>query len=280
VTSTSLGSAHDVVLKDLLVTTKDGDWGRSEPTSGYLPYRVIRGTDFPHVRVGDISTVPLRYLPEHTVSRRTLQSGDILIETAGGTQDRPTGRTLLITERILEQLDSPVTCASFARFLRVDKDLADPGYVYWFLQNLYLSGEMDQHQVRHTGVARFQYTWFAQTQQIPLPPRAVQQGIAATLGVLEAKILSNRRMRVLMRQIGAAQLQVAILSDGYQARLRDVTTSIARGVAPAYADNDLDAAVVLNQKCIRDGWVDLSFARRMIVRDVAFEKLLQVAMCW
>lgn len=264
--------SSDEALKDLLVTTKDGDWGKSEPTPGHVPYRVIRGTDFPRVRLGDVSSVPLRYLQEKTVSRRTLQPNDILIETAGGSQDRPTGRTLLITERILQKLDAPATCASFARFLRIDTELAVPGYVYWFLQNLYLSGEMDQHQVRHTGVARFQYTWFAQTQRVPLPPRPVQVSIATTLGALDEKIESDRRARVLMRQLGAAELEAAIVDDSHEVRLGDVTVSIARGVAPKYADHDPNAAIVLNQRCVRDGWIDTGFARRMVPKKVVAER--------
>ena len=198
------------MLRDLLVTTKDGDWGKSEPTPGHLPYRVIRGTDFPGARIGDVSTVPLRHLPEKTVLRRTLQPNDILLETAGGSQNRPTGRSLLITARILRQLDTPATCASFARFLRVNPELADPAYVYWYLQNLYISGEMDQHQVRHTGVARFQYTWFAQTQQIPLPSRAEQHGIVATLCALDDKIESNCRTSRLLHQLVEANFALLL----------------------------------------------------------------------
>src|SRR6202158_5486151 len=135
-----MASDQRVPLRDLLLTTKDGDWGSGSAGSGLVRYRVIRGTDFPSVRLGDVSTVPTRYLNASTVHRRTLQAGDILLETAGGTSDRPTGRSLLITARLVSSFDSPVTCARFARFLRVDPSKADPSYVYWFLQHLYATG--------------------------------------------------------------------------------------------------------------------------------------------
>ncbi|MBN1655083.1 MAG: restriction endonuclease subunit S [Deltaproteobacteria bacterium] len=187
------GRQTAAVLRDLLVTTKDGDWGRDSAHIGYVPYRVIRGTDFPAARIGDISSIPIRYLSEATVLRRTLKPNDILLETAGGSPGRPTGRTLLITEKLLSYLDLPATCASFARFLRVDSDKADPRYIYWFLQCLYASGQMEEHQVQHTGVARFQYTKFAESQRIPLPPLPEQRAIAHILGTLDDKIELNRR---------------------------------------------------------------------------------------
>ena len=182
-----------VLFKDLLTTTKDGDWGKTDPTSDHLPYRVIRGTDFARVRGGDLSTVPLRYLAEGTVWRRTLEPFDVLIETAGGTSDRPTGRSLLVTPRILDELAAPATCASFARFIRINPEIADPAYVFWHLQDLYQRDQMRQHEVRHTGVGRFQYTNFSATHHVHLPPLPEQRGIAATLGALEDKIESNRR---------------------------------------------------------------------------------------
>ena len=119
------GEWSETVLRDLLVTTKDGDWGKENPEDGYLPYHIIRGTDYPAVRVGDLSSGPQRYLAEHTVKRRTLEPNDILIETAGGTRDRPTGRTLLVTEKVLSRFRGPVTCASFSRFLRIDRVQAE-----------------------------------------------------------------------------------------------------------------------------------------------------------
>jgi type I restriction enzyme S subunit len=135
--------------------------------------------------------VPIRYLLASTVVRRTLQENDILIETAGGSPGRPTGRTMLINERVLRSFDGPVTCASFARFLRPDPKIAHPGYIYWYLQELYRSGLIEQYQVQHTGVARFQYTDFAATRLICLPALSEQQAIAEVLGPFDDKIAAN-----------------------------------------------------------------------------------------
>jgi type I restriction enzyme, S subunit len=191
-------------LNELLITTKDGDWGDDSPQPGLVPYRVIRGADFPAVRIGDTSTIPVRYLNPESAGRRTLQPDDIIIETAGGNRDRPTGRTLLITNRLLTSSELPATCASFSRFLRVDPLKAEPVYVFWYLQYLYELGEMWEHQVQHTGVARFQYTRFAESIAVPLPPKSTQRAIAHILGTLDDKIELNRRMNETLEAMARA----------------------------------------------------------------------------
>jgi type I restriction enzyme S subunit len=66
---------------------------------------------------------------------------------------------------------------------------------------------MSQHQVQHTGVARFQYTRFAETQNVPLPPLAEQKAIAAVLGALDDKIELNRRMNATLEAMARALFQ-------------------------------------------------------------------------
>ncbi len=53
-----------VILQDLLSETRDGDWGEEIQLAGYMPYKVIRGTDFLSVRYGDLSSIPIRYISE------------------------------------------------------------------------------------------------------------------------------------------------------------------------------------------------------------------------
>lgn len=198
---------NSVMFSKLLMDTKDGDWGKGEAYQGFLPYRVIRGTDFADASSGNLSNIPIRYLAESSVHRRTLQADDIIIETAGGSNDRPTGRTFLIKRKLIEDSELPLTCASFCRFLRVNPDLANPRYVYWYLQYLYAKGEMWIHQVKHTGIARFQYTRFASTVQVPLPSKDEQQAIAHILGSLDDKIELNRQMNETLEGIARALFQ-------------------------------------------------------------------------
>jgi type I restriction enzyme S subunit len=105
---------------------------------------------------------------------------------------------------------------------------------------------------------------------IPLPPLREQHGISETLGALDGRIASNRKLISLLRNLGLSWFDDALNSGSKKILpLAQATISISRGVAPRYADDDPLAPQVLNQKCIRDGWVSLGPARRMIDREVS-----------
>src|SRR6266704_824033 len=281
-----------VILQDLLSETRDGDWGEEIQSAGYIPYKVIRGTDFPSVRYGNLSSILICYISESSRSRRTLQANDIIIETAGGSREHPTGRTLLVTERLLADSNFPITCASFCRFLRVDHRLADPQYVYWYLQYLYEIGVMWQHQVQHTGLSRFQYTRFATTERIPVPDPFQQHAIVSILNTLDDKIELNRQMNKTLEAIAQALFRswfvdfdpvcarmegrqpygmdaetAALFPDSFEDSpfgkiprnwsvkpLSDCVSYLSRGVAPSYVQTSPIRA--LNQKAIRWWHID------------------------
>lgn len=196
---------HEVLLVDLLSFSRDGEWGKGEPTDGHVPMRVIRGTDFERVRRGDLSTLPLRYIRKDIAERKGLRAADIIIETAGGTKDQETGRTLFINKRLVDSADLPLICASFCRFLRVKSEVIHPEFLFWKLHSDYQSGLLSPYHVQHTGVARFQFTDFAGTYRFCIPSRlAEQRAIASVLSPLDDKIELNRRMNETLEEMARA----------------------------------------------------------------------------
>lgn len=193
-------------LKELLVESKDGEWGEGEPSDDASEAIVIRGTDFESVRLGDLSNVPRRFIKNRFLAKKSLQPFDLIIETAGGSKDRPTGRTVFMRPTLFSHGASslPITCASFARFLRIDKSKADPNFLYWKLQLLYNNRALLKYNTQHTGVARFQYTTFAEIEQLHLPPLEVQRRSASILSAYEELIENNnRRIKVLEEMVRA-----------------------------------------------------------------------------
>ncbi len=186
------------VLKALIQESKDGEWGKGEPSFDSVKMAVIRGTDFEAVRNGNIDALPIRYIPKRIADRKTLQANDILLETAGGSKDRPTGRSLFIKSSIIHRSELPLTCASFSRFIRIDPTKADPRYIFWHLQYLYDADYLRQYHTQHTGVARFQYTVFSEREELLIPLLLIQRKIAAILSAYDDLIENNtRRIEIL-----------------------------------------------------------------------------------
>lgn len=140
--------------------------------------------------------MPVRWEDIRKVPQRTLKQGDIVLEISGGTSDRPTGRTVFISQRLLDRIGQPTIPASFCRLVRVNPQRADPYFVYWWLQDMYASGRTWGYQNRSTGIANFQFEHFLDAEQLALPPVPEQRAIAETLGALTDKIESNKQLLV------------------------------------------------------------------------------------
>lgn len=188
----------DCVLKDLIDVSKDGEWGKGEPSEESVEMLCIRGTDFDDVRFGNTGSTPHRHIERRIAERKKLQPWDVLIEAAGGTKSQITGRTVLLRPNLFSCSAVPITCASFSRFIRFKTDLCDPQFMFWYLQHLYHSGFMHPYHTQHTGVARFQWTTFSERESLHIPPIQVQRRIAGILSAYDELIENNqRRIKIL-----------------------------------------------------------------------------------
>jgi type I restriction enzyme S subunit len=187
-----------VKIADLIEFSRDGEWGAGEPSSDGVEMLVVRGTDFESISNGNWRSVPTRFLKRKHAELKEVRPGAILIETAGGTKDRPTGRTVYLRPSMFRGLDKPVTCASFARFIRVREEQVDAEWLFWLFQAWYANGVMRKYHTQHTGVARFQWTTFSEAEGVVLPDRAAQRKVASILTAYDDLIENNlRRIKLL-----------------------------------------------------------------------------------
>lgn len=225
-----------IQMRALVSHSIGGGWGDDLPMDGTEKVAIIRGADFPGVAGGDVSTVPLRWESTRKLPQRTLEVGDIVLEGSGGTSDRPTGRTVFISESLLAKFDVPVIPASFCRLVRIDHSKADPHYVYWWLQGMYAEGRTWAYQNRSTGIANFQFQHFLDAEIVRLPRWEEQRAIAATLGALDDKIESNRRTIGTLQQLGDA----IFAASSNESRLLSEVADITMGSSPKGADLNED----------------------------------------
>lgn len=127
--------------------------------------------------------------------------------------------------------------------------------------------------------------------RVALPPVGVQEKIAAVLSAYDDLIENNRRRIELLEQMAEELYRewfVRFRFSGYQQakfekavpqgwepkKLGDLCHLIKRGVAPKYSDSS--SALVINQRCIRNGGIDISAARQHDTK-VPAEKIIQHA---
>jgi hypothetical protein len=103
--------AAKINLKALIQESKDGEWGKDQSFEDAVEMTVIRGTDFDSVRVGETNALPVRFIPKRIADRKVLQADDIIFETAGGSKNRPTGRSVFLKSYLLQRSKLPITCA-------------------------------------------------------------------------------------------------------------------------------------------------------------------------
>ena len=217
----------------------------------------IRYLDISSVQEGFIAAppIPLFFSSAPSRARRVVRKGDTLLSTV-----RPGRRSIVHLKAPGEDwiastgfcVLSPKTHLVHPRFLYYS--IFDPAFTKYLVS-------------REKGAA---YPAVSQADIaegiVFLLPIREQQAIASILGALDDKIESNRRRRVLCRQLGLVIVEE--LTDlAPRVPLVYYASSISRGVTPKYyKDQDTMPICVLNQRCIRDGWVSLNSARLMLPR--------------
>ena len=184
-----------VSLSDLIVSSIGGGWGKETPQGPYVSeVAIIRGADFPKIDLGLSGELPIRWEKERKAKDAALRPGDIVLEISGGTDSRPTGRTLLITKDLLDCYNCPVIPASFCRLIRPDSSKVLDGYLYYYLQSLYKAGITWSYQNRSTGLSNFQYKAFVESEAVELPNIVEQKAVVLALEGFRKKVILNNRI--------------------------------------------------------------------------------------
>lgn len=156
-------------IKDCLAFYIGGGWGEEDYREKFAePAYVIRGTDIPDTRGGNISGIPLRFHKASNLESRKMQVGDIVFEISNG-QINNIGRTVLISKRLLGQFDQPVMCASFAKLIRVNEKVS-PEFFYLYLNEGQENGLLYQYKSNSAnGINNFAFETFIDEVKITIP---------------------------------------------------------------------------------------------------------------
>jgi type I restriction enzyme S subunit len=157
-------------IKDCLAFYIGGGWGEEDYKEGFTePAFVIRGTDIPDLKKGEVKGVPFRYHKESNLASRNMQAGDIVFEVSGGSKGQPVGRSILVTEKMLKQFGKPVMCASFCKMLRPNENVT-PEFLYLYLLASHENGVIAQYE-KHSAsnIVNYGFEEFIGEQKVTIP---------------------------------------------------------------------------------------------------------------
>ena len=168
----TLGSsptAKNVTVESLLGEMIGGDWGTAEATES-SPNEVycIRGADIADLQQAGLGKMPRRFLKTKSLERRQLEDGDLVVEMSGGSPTQSTGRTVLVTDELLNRLDIPLTSSNFCRIVR-PKDPMTSFYLYGLLQASWDRGEFFSFENGSTGIKNLAFADYSSNKAVALP---------------------------------------------------------------------------------------------------------------
>jgi type I restriction enzyme S subunit len=132
-------------------------------------------------------------------------------------------------------------------------------------------------------IRRFAYGTTHQTVYYPeakafhvcVPGRSEQDRTVEVLGALDDKIAVTDWIVSCARELGVALYRRALNEAGGEEReLSSIAEVVVRGITPRYSEAS-DDLMVVNQRCIRDGFISLGQARRTTGDRMRSEKLLK-----
>lgn len=210
---------------ELLEGTIGGDWGKESAENDHdQAVCIIRGTDIPDLYSGFSGKVPTRYTTEKKLVSRILMAGDIVVEVSGGSPTQPTGRSLQVSQSMLERFTHPVVCASFCRRFRPrNRELGLLAACH--LTNLYRNGGTWEYQNQSTGISNFQTSHFLEAEDVLLPSQEVLEAFVRFVEPILAKKTHNES--IVLTQLRDTLLPKLISGE---LRLGDVDSFIDRAL--------------------------------------------------
>lgn len=128
-----------------------GDWGKDVPSGNHKnEVSCIRGTDI-ETMVG----LPQRYILNAN-SNKLLEKNNMVIEISGGSPIQATGRSVLISEGMLNRNKRKLICSNFCQCITF-KDESMSAYFYYLWNEIYDSGNMFNYEGKTSGIKNLQF---------------------------------------------------------------------------------------------------------------------------
>ena len=159
-------------LGELCEKTIGGDWGKDTKVENYISeVFCIRGADIPYISRGMKSSMPTRFILEKNLHDREIKSGDIVIEISGGSPTQSTGRSVFITDDILNYANKSLICSNFCRLITVQEYYKI--YVFSSIRHLYVNDVLFRLENSSNGVKNLDLSALLNDEEIIIPSNEI-----------------------------------------------------------------------------------------------------------
>lgn len=161
---------HIATLGEVCESTLGGDWGKDVETGNYISeVYCIRGADIPHISRGMKFSMPTRFILKKNLNSRQLKPGDVAIEISGGSPTQSTGRSVMITEDLLDYAKKNLICSNFCRLIKVQKEFR--AFFYASLQHLYANDILFKFENSSNGVKNLDLSALLNDEAMTIPSK-------------------------------------------------------------------------------------------------------------
>lgn len=238
----------------------------------------LRTTDLSPDGFISLDTMPYAKIDEVKFENHFLKVGDLVISRSGR----------IGTTAIFNGYHKPVLPGAFLIRFRLDLEKAYPPFFCFFFNSsegqqklLSVAQGAAQQNINITNVKKL---------CVPLPPLTEQCRIASVLACYNNLIETNRRRISLLEESArllyrewfvnlrfpeheTTKIESGIPHGWKRKTIGELTSFLSRGITPKY--DDAATGLVINQKCIRGGLINLAPARHQS-KEVKADRLLQV----
>jgi restriction endonuclease S subunit len=216
-------------LGEIVELGKGGSWGQDDPDDGLIQAICLRGTDLAELIDGRVPTAPVRWIKESELKKSSCSKDMVLIETSGS----KCGRSIVLTQEILDKFDLPVIYSNFCRTLSIDINRVTREFVEIWFSHHYANGLIPSYRAT-SAMPNLDVKALLRVEIMKVPPLPEQKRIVDLISSVDSYIEALQQQLESVRSASNAQLEkiVSEFNDDWVEVTLGEVLEISRGGSP------------------------------------------------
>jgi type I restriction enzyme S subunit len=170
-------------LGEIVELGKGGSWGQDDPDDGLIQAICLRGTDLAELIDGRVPAAPVRWIKESELKKSSCSKDMVLIETSGS----KCGRSIVLTQDILDKFDLPVIYSNFCRTLSIDIKRVTREFVETWFSHHYANGLIPSYRAT-SAMPNLDVKALLRVEIMKVPPLTEQKRIVDLISSVDSYI--------------------------------------------------------------------------------------------